>query len=277
MKPPTPYFGGKGTVAGWIVSLLPEHGHYVEPFCGSLAVLLAKAPSRMETVNDLDQALMVFWRILRDQPDDLARVCALTPHSRAEFEDAYSEDGCDDLELARRIWVRLTQSRSGTLRRSGWRHYVAPGQYMSMPGYLDGYRERLAPVAERLMQVSLECRPAIELIARYGSRPDCLLYVDPPYLGSTRGWGNNYRVEMKTDAEHRDLAEALWDCSAAVVLSGYPSPLYDELYEGWHWAECSSSTGNGTAGSQARTEVLWSNRPFAGQGALNFEFEETAA
>lgn len=275
MKPPTPYFGSKSTLVSWIVSLLPAHEHYVEPFAGSLAVLLAKAPSRMETVNDLDGALMTFWKILRDRPDDLLRVCSLTPHSRAEFEAAYDESECDDLELARRIWVRLTQSRSATLRRAGWRHYVAPGtSYVSMPSYLDGYRDRLAPVAERLMRVSLECRPALEVIAAYGAQPNCLLFVDPPYLGTTRAW--NYRCEMPSEAEHRDLAAALWDCSAAVVLSGYHSPLYDELYEGWHREQIAASTGNGRSGEQARTEVLWSNRPLGAQCALDFEFEDVA-
>lgn len=278
MKPPTPYFGSKSTVASWIVSLLPSHEHYVEPFAGSLAVLLAKQPSRMETVNDLDGALMTFWRILRDRPNDLLRACSLTPHSRAEFEAAYDETDCDDLELARRVWIRLTQSRSGVLRRTGWRHYVAPGDSSaSMPTYLDGYRDRLAPAAERLMRVSLECRPALEVIAAYGSRPSVLLYIDPPYLGSTRGWGRNYRVEMKDDHEHRELAEALWDCSATVVLSGYHSPLYDELYEGWYREQIATTTANGKAGSQDRTEVLWSNRPLGQQCAIDFEFETAAA
>ena len=83
--PPIPYFGGKQALAPWIVSLFPKHGHYVEPYCGSLAVLLAKSPARMETVNDTDSKLMTFWRVLRDRPIDLARVCALTPHSRAEL------------------------------------------------------------------------------------------------------------------------------------------------------------------------------------------------
>lgn len=272
LRPPVPYFGSKSTLAAWIVSLLPEHEHYVEPFAGSLAVLLAKPPSRMETVNDLDSALVAFWRVLRDRPDDLARACALTPHSRAEFDAAYDESGCDDLELARRVWVRLAQSRSATLRRAGWRHYVAPGaSYMSMPSYLDGYRDRLAPAAERLMRVSLECRPALEVVAAYGSQPGCLLYVDPPYLGSTRSGG--YRVEMKSDAEHRELAAALWDCSAAVVLSGYRSPLYDELYEGWYREQTGASTGNGRDGERGRTEVLWSNRPLGAQGQLAFELE----
>lgn len=258
-RPPMPYFGSKQTIAPWIVSLLPDHGHYVEPFAGSMAVLLAKPPSRMETVNDLDGRLVTFWRVLRDRPDELIRACALTPHSRAEQAAAYQPVE-DELELARRVWVCLTQGRSGVLRRTGWRHYVDPGtSSASMPGYLDGYRDRMMAAAERLMGVSLECRPALELIAAYGSRPTVLLYVDPPYLGTTRGWGRNYRVEMKSDDEHRALAAALWDCSAAVVLSGYHSPLYDELYEGWYRYETASSTSN-AKGDRARTEVLWSNR-----------------
>jgi DNA adenine methylase len=275
LRPPVPYFGSKATCAPWIVSLLPPHEHYVEPFAGSLAVLLAKPPSRMETVNDLDGGLMTFWRVLRDRPTELLRVCALTPHSRAEF-DAAAEPAADDLEVARRVWVRLTMSRSGTLRKTGWRHYIDPaGSSTSMPAYLDGYRARIPHAAERLMGVTLECRPALELIASYGARPGVLLYVDPPYLGTTRGWGNNYnyRVEMKSEAEHRELATALWDCAATVVLSGYHSALYDELYEGWHREQVGTATSNASAGAQSRTEVLWSNRPLGAQQALEFEYE----
>jgi DNA adenine methylase len=99
VKPPVAYCGGKTTIADRIVALLPEHGHYVEPFAGSLAVLLAKPPSRMETVNDIDQDL-IFWRVLRDRPGDLERACGLTPHSRAEHQLAY-QAADDELEHAR--------------------------------------------------------------------------------------------------------------------------------------------------------------------------------
>ena len=85
VKPPFAYYGGKTTLAPAIAELLPPHEHYVEPFAGSLAVLLAKRPSRAETVNDLDGDLVTFWRVLRDRPEDFERVCALTPHSRAEY------------------------------------------------------------------------------------------------------------------------------------------------------------------------------------------------
>lgn len=89
MKPPIAYYGAKVTIGGQIAALLPDHEHYVEPFGGSLAVLLAKRPSRMETVNDLDGELMTFWRVLRDRPADLQRACALTPHARAEHLEAF--------------------------------------------------------------------------------------------------------------------------------------------------------------------------------------------
>lgn len=272
MKSPVPYFGSKQRIADWIVSLLPDHEHYVEPFAGGLSVLLAKRPARMETVNDLDGELMTFWRVLRDRPAELLRACMLTPHGRAELAATW-DPTTDELELARRIWSRLAQGRSGTLRNTGWRYYIDPaGSVTSMPGYLEAYVLRLAAAAERLHGVSLESLPALELIARYGARDDVLLYVDPPYLGSTRGWGNNYRVEMKTEAQHRELAAALADCKASVVLSGYDSPLYAELYEGWHRYEQASMTGNAKT-AKARTEVLWANRPLGVQAGL---FDATA-
>lgn len=269
MKPPMPYFGGKTRLAGQIAALLPEHEHYIEPFAGSLAVLLAKPPSEMETVNDLDGKLMTFWRVLRDRPAELARVCALTPHSRGEYEAAIGSDSEDDLDLSRQVWIALSQGRAGRLRRSSWRHYIDPaGTKTSMPEYLDGYVDRMATAAERLHRVTLENRPALDLIERYGRCPAVLLYIDPPYLGSTRGHDQVYRHEMREEKEHRELAAALHGCRATVVVSGYASPLYDlELYPGWDRHTMASGTGQGV-GWGNRTEVLWSNRPLGQQRSL---------
>lgn len=263
MKSPFAYFGGKTTAARQIIEHFPAHRHYVEPFAGSLAVLLAKPRSRMETVNDLDRAIVTFWRVLRDRPDDLTRACQLTPHARAEWEDCRDfEASGDELEVARRLWVRLSQSRTGRLVRAGWRHYVSPGTVSTaFPGYLDGYVDRMAAALERLHHVTLECRPALEVIETYGADEDVLLYVDPPYLGSTRANDRSYRHELITDDEHRELAAALRACRAAVVLSGYASDLYDlELYPDWRRVSFSSGTGQGNDGWTNRTEVLWCNR-----------------
>lgn len=268
IKPPFSYFGSKLALAGRIAALLPPHVHYVEPFAGSFAVLFAKRPSAMETANDLDGNLMNFWRTLRERPAELERACALTPHSRAEHEAAFALDG-DELERARKVWVLLTQGRGGHLppKRSGWRHYQDPrGSGASMPRYLGAYLGRMPAAVGRLMNVSLECRPAAEVIERYGRHDGVLIYADPPYLASVRtlnhgrGRGPDYAHELRTDDEHRELAGALRAARAAVVLSGYDSPLYAELYEGWHRLELAGMAGNSV--DAARTEVLWSNREF---------------
>lgn len=258
------------SVAARIAELLPVHRHYVEPYAGSLAVLLAKARSPFETANDLHGELMTFWRALRERPADLARVCALTPHSRAEYAAAAEFADADELETARRVWVRLSQSRSAVLRKTGWRHYIDPaGSSAAMPDYLSGYVDRFAAAAERLHAVSLECRPALELIEAYGRSSEVCLYVDPPYLGTVRN-GTNYAHEMPSAAEHEQLLDALLRARAAVVVSGYASELYDTALAGWARHEISSFNGNALAGARQRTEVIWCNRD-TGHPTLNFD------
>ena len=280
LKPPFTYFGGKLSTAERIVALLPAHEHYVEPFAGSLAVLLAKPQSLMETVSDLDGNLMTFWRVLRDRPAELERACALTPHARAEHEAAYGDlSGLDDLERARRVWVILTQGRSGMMKRTGWRYYQDPrGSHSSMPDYLAAYVDRIPAEAGRLAQVSLESLPALDVIARYGQHAGNLIYADPPYPASVRTLNNgrcrgpDYACELRTDDEHRELADSLRSARAAVVLSGYACPLYEGLYGDWDRAEIGTRNGN-AARDHARTEVLWSNRPFPAVQAHLFSAE----
>ena len=256
-RPPFAYFGGKTRLAGTIAALLPDHEHYIEPFGGSLAVLLAKPSASAETVNDLDRRLVTFWRVLRDHPDKLARACALTPHARADYDDAH-EPAETDLEQARRVWVALTQGRSGGLKSTGWRRFTSidHGPHLSMPAY----RRRLPACAARLAHVSLECRPALDIIRDYGTSSRALLYLDPPYLATTRRT-STYAHDMATEPDHRALAAAVHRCRAQVVLSGYDSPLYRQLYDGWHRLTLASFSHRGNGTSHARTEVLWSNVP----------------
>lgn len=277
--PPFAYYGGKTRVATKVAALLPAHEHYIEPFAGGLSVLLAKPPSRMETVNDIDNLLMTFWRVLRDKPDELARACALTPHSRAEYLAARDAplDDLDDVERARLIWVQIAQGRGGTLRKTGWRCYIDPaGCSSGMTQYLAGYVDRMAACAERLQRVSLECRPALEIVKQYGAFENCLLYVDPPYLAETRTtYGKTYRHDMRSRDEHLELLQDLLGCRASVVVSGYPSDLYDGALSGWDRVEIPTMTGQAKA-NQARTEVVWSNRAISEQPSL-FERSEVVS
>lgn len=262
MKPPFPYYGGKTRVAEEIVRLLPAHRHYVEPFFGAGSVLLAKPQITMETVNDINGDIVAFFRVLRDRLPELERACMLTPHSREEFGDARNRpDDLDDIERARRVFVNLSQGRAASLRKTGWAHFVNPGTMShagSRANYLHTMVGRFAPVAERMLGVSIENRDALQLIDEYGRHDEVLLYVDPPYLANTRT-SRGYEAEFDSIAQHTQLLDALRACRAAVILSGYESDLYEQLLTGWH---VHALAGARNQRNTPTREVVWSNRPF---------------
>lgn len=271
MRPPIPYYGGKMRVAQAVASHLPDHDHYVEPFAGALSVLLAKPPSHLETVNDIDGDLVTFWRVLRDQPEELMRLMELTPHSRAEHRAALDLDVPSDLERARRVWVQLSQGYGRRLGNTGWAFQYRGS--VALSAALPRYAQRVPACAARLRSVSLECRPALEVIRDYGAHPGVLLYCDPPYMDGTRSsGGKSYRHEMLSSDAHAELADALHGAKASVVLSGYPSPLYDQLYAGWERVDISTQSGLARV-DKARTEVLWSNRRIIQQDVMDFAFK----
>lgn len=193
----------------------------------------------------------------------------LTPHSRAELERAAALDGDNEMEIARQVWVLLTQGRSRTMKRTGWRFYADPrGTNASFQTYMEAYRSRLGPAFDRIRNVSLECRPALDIIEQYGAFKDNLLYVDPPYLHTTRR-GARYSHEM-TDEGHRALATALRECKAAVMLSGYASEMYSELFGDWYQVHIGARSDN--AIKREVVEVVWSNRKLGG----NYLYDEVS-
>lgn len=148
-----------------------------------------------------------------------------------------------------------------------------------MPRTLMGYVDRMFDIADRLREVTIECLDGIDFVRAYGQDPDTLLYVDPPYLFDVRSRTGIYRHELGDPASHRQLAEALHEVRATVVLSGYAHPLYDEeLFVGWDRVELRAGTGQNTAaGWQERTEVLWCSRPFRRDLSLPIDDDERTA
>ena len=88
MKAVLKYPGAKNRIADWICSYIPPHDVYLEPFAGSLAVLLNKPRCHIETVNDIDGEIVNFFRVLRDYPEELKGKIELTPFAREEYKSA---------------------------------------------------------------------------------------------------------------------------------------------------------------------------------------------
>ena len=117
--------------------------------------------------------------------------------------------------------------------------------------------EALPEIAERLLRVQIENRPAIDLLSLYDSE-DTLFYCDPPYVHATRGDSKAYGYEM-TDVEHERLADALNEVKGKVALSNYDCELMDRLYPAPRWRkfEAPERTIHSTKGK--RSEILWTN------------------
>jgi len=253
--PPLRWTGGKWKIADWITSYMPPHDLYCEPYCGSAAVFFRKWPSRIEVLNDRSGDLVNFFTMLRERPDELIAAIELTPYARDEYTLSY-EPATDPLERARRFYVQTRQAFGGFAgSKTGWRTQRNRHRGTSITEEwrrLDG----LWMAVERLKDAQIENDDALAVIERYDN-PRALFYVDPPYVLSSRSQGRKrkrYEHEMSDD-DHRALADCLHQVKGAVLLSGYPSPLYDELYPGWLQVKKSATTN----GNSSAIESLWLN------------------
>lgn len=245
------YPGSKWSLAEWILSHMPPHTTYLEPYFGSGAVLFNKAPSQLETINDIHGDVVNLFKVVRDNPQELARVVSLTPYSRQEYLESHNLTS-HDVERARRFLVRCWQSiRVKTGSISGWKCRGTADDSYRIKQWND-LPNKFLQVAERLKQVQVENRPAIDVIKRY-NRPDVLIYADPPYLESTRN-GAIYDNEM-TEEEHKELLQCLKLHVGPVLLSAYKNDLYSDLLNNWDYETRQQVIENGTH----RTEVLWIN------------------
>lgn len=276
---PFRWYGGKYSHLNWLLPLLDECETFVEPFGGSGAVLLNQGPSTNEVYNDIDEEVVSFLRTLKGDVNGdaaesaherkkmrLIRSIALTPFSRGELAEAvarYRADSVQDpRERARQFFIRAGQTRSGLAQEAsaGRWAYCKGTSRRTMSGALSRWHGRLKhlySVSDRLQNITIENRDALDVIKEYGDDADTLIYCDPPYPHDTRGDTNSYGYELDDD-EHRALAEVLNNCEAKVALSSYESPLYDELYSDDAWEKHSEEQTMHTT-KDSREEILLMN------------------
>lgn len=258
------WYGGKFSHLEWLLPLLPKCHHYCEPFAGSGAVLLNRQPSPVETYNDIDGDVANFFRMLRDRHEELIRAISLTPFSREEYQQAIygSMTGASDVERARRFYIRARQTRTGLAQTASlgrWancKDTTRAGMSGVVSRWLGGIAA-LDDIAQRLIRVQIENRPAVDVIRLYDA-PTTLFYCDPPYLHATRGDSKAYGFEMD-EAQHSEFAEVVSKCRGKVAVSGYEHPLMDELFPPGHWFKILGENKTNHATKGIRQEVLWTN------------------
>jgi DNA adenine methylase len=282
LSPPLKWHGGKRYVARDALELMPPHLCYVESFFGGGQVLFARDPADRrlwwpeltsdkrkpdgvsEVINDRHKDLMNFYAVLKDPGsfEQLQHLLDMTLHSEAEWEAARGLLETEEPDPVRRAAALFTFCRqSHSARMTDYapvvRTRLRGGREDGVNGWW-GAVEGLEAVHRRLQDVRVLCRDAVDVIIQEDT-PATLFYCDPPYLHETRAAKKAYAHEM-TEPEHRRMLDVLRACKGKVILSGYPSDLYDRTLAGWGRKEI-DRPNNAAGGSKKRrmTEVLWFN------------------
>ena len=243
-----PYTGGKNRYAKKLVPLFPTYKCYVEPFCGSLAVLFNKPKTKTEVVNDLDSELINFYRIIRENSQEFKRMIHFTPYSREVYNTLIeSKEYKTQLEKAWKFYA---------IKRMGWTNKPSKdsirvdtkGGDASLFHQLE---ELLWAFADRLNNVFLECKPYDHVIRQW-DRDYTFFYCDPPYLNSEK----MYEKGDFSKKDHEKLAYTLKNIKGKAMISYYENKWLDSLYKGWNKKTFSIKSRQG---KDTKTEVIYFN------------------
>ncbi|HXT13059.1 MAG TPA: DNA adenine methylase [Candidatus Angelobacter sp.] len=262
------YFGSKLRIAAKLCNELPPHNAWVELFCGSAAMTLAKKPAKIEIINDINEEIVNFYKQLRENGPRLRKLIKLTPYAKAELELARAENGEDipELERARRFFVSAMMALNGSFGKnpggfSVSHSYARNGvearvnRWNAMPEYLRG-------VTSRLANIRIERTDALRLLDDYKDRPATLMYLDPPYLGE-RILGYDHDENEKEF--HEKLLKKVVKAKCMVFISGYDNSLYRKYLNrknGWNRKFIRALTKGHNGKAFERKEVIWFNAAY---------------
>lgn len=271
-----PYFGGKRNLACQIVAEFGAHASYFEPFCGSMAVLLAKEPAAYETVCDLNGDLANLARVIQcpllgpKLYRRLRRVLYLeqlqSDAAERHHRRGRKQDEALDFDAAFDFFVSSWMGRNGV---TGTASYNQGFSVRFTPNGGNSGKRWQSTVASipswrrRLCSVQILCRDAFEVLKKIPDRNDTLIYCDPPYLEK----GATYIHDFEP-SHHDALARQLRTFQhARVIVSYYEHPRLAALYPGWtkRCIEVTKAMVNqgmrDKCGATKATEVLLLNGP----------------
>ena len=232
MKTPITYYGGKQRLAKFIVELIPEHRIYCEPFFGGGAVFFAKPKSYLEVINDTNDRLMTFYKVVQSDFEKLQTLIQLSLHSESAFNLArdiyYGKVPASDVELACSVWVLANFSQNSTFH-GGWKwDNGASGSHSGVVARnkRDNFKDELR---ERLKDVQISCRDALKCIDNRDT-PETVFYLDPPYFNANQKHYSGYK-----ETDMVNLLQRIENLEGKFILSNYNSDLLRDYIKKNSW------------------------------------------
>jgi len=220
---PFPYPGNKQRLAKWVLTNTKDHDQWVAPFGGAGGILFNKQPSRNEVLNDLNEDIITFYRVLRDRREELKEYLRLIPYHeqqyrewKAEWDRQWRPD--DEIKHAGILYFLQRASFGGD--QTGFRA-VASGRKNSSNQFFNSL-DRLDSFSDRLEGVILHNCDYADIIEKYADNDDTLLYLDPPYKTGTQRYDTDEFIPLRF-AEW--MGRLSGDYSASWMLSSASVPL----------------------------------------------------
>ncbi|HBX44486.1 MAG TPA: methyltransferase [Porphyromonadaceae bacterium] len=263
MKTPITYWGGKQQLTKRILSLIPTHKQYDEPFFGGGAIFFAKQPSEIEFINDVNGEMVNFYRTLKRKFPELKDEVDCTLHSEFQHNQAreiYSDPlSHSDVLRSWAVWM-LSKQSIYSIFTNGWAVSIDSNKAKQVQWSKETFT---ILYARRLERTSIFCRDAINVIESTDT-PTTFHYVDPPYFNSDMGHYDGYTKEDFTN-----LLNVLSSCRGRFMLSSYPSDILNEYVKQNGW-KCIEMNMKKSSGKGNKTEVLTINyhKPVARQMML---------
>lgn len=259
LRTPFKTHGGKFYLSDWIVSHFPpnyENMTYYEPYCGGCSVLLSKKPSVIETASDLDYGIYSFFYCVKHYCIELVSRLNKVLYNKFTFKytrDAFTPTSMVDCATKEFILHRM--SRGGLKKDFSTSTRLRGGQNELINSWQNAIK-LLPQISIRLQNVHLRCQDAHKL--QYNDTND-LVYLDPPYLPSTRVSNNTYEYDL-TERDHIDLLYSIVNARSKIILSGYPSILYSTMLKDWRMVAKDIANHSGqTKKKTRRVECIWMN------------------
>jgi DNA adenine methylase len=265
LRPPVKTHGGKYYLTDFIISNFPENYKeltYCEPMCAGASVFLNKEPACEEIINDIDRGIICVYKALRDEPKEFIDRIKRIKYTERAFKMALTkaEEGFTDyIDHAINEYMLRRMSRGGMKKAFAWSDRLRGGQ----PGDVNAWEtmlEELPKIVERVKNVIILNQSVFDVM-KIWDEEYTLFYLDPPYLHETRSEGatNIYEHEMSAE-DHIALLTLAKNARAKIIISGYPSSLYNRTLK--DWKQKKKSVANHSAQSKSkekRTEVIWTN------------------
>lgn len=235
MRTPITYYGGKQLLANKILSLIPNHKIYCEPYFGGGAVFFAKGKSYCEVINDIDNRIITFYEVCQDVVlfRQLVEKVQHTLDSEALFSRAEMiwKDPTlakTSVDIAWAVWLLCNMGYGGS-PDGGWKwDNGTSGSHAGI--VMDNYRNQLTQkVHDRLKHVQISCRDALKVIAQRDTA-DTFFFLDPPYPGCVQ---KHYSGFTFNDFEH--LLELLSTIKGKFILCNFDSPMLADYVQRMGW------------------------------------------